>query len=187
MTPDRTAAGALSPELETIAAAAHDRLHAQAGADLSAVDQAARRVADAASAAGARLGAIADAEREGELRARQELSGDVLRQVTRAAKRKREADSEYEHAISRAGRLGLSHREIAAVAQVSHGTVRAILTRASTITRQRAARRAAASRQRSGRARRITANHHRPATGAPARDLALGAPSAPRSSCTSRS
>jgi len=28
--------------------------------------------------------------------------------------------------------LGLSHREIAAAAQVSHGTVRAILTRATT-------------------------------------------------------
>ena len=37
----------------------------------------------------------------------------------------------YEHAISRAGGLGLSHREIAAAAEVSHGTVRAILTRAT--------------------------------------------------------
>ena len=103
MTTDRTADGALSPELEAIAAAAHDRLHAQAGQDLSAIEQAGRRVAEAASAAiaaGARLSAIADAERDGELRARQELSGDVLRQVTRAAKRKREADSEYEQAIS---------------------------------------------------------------------------------------
>ena len=67
----------------------------------------------------------------GELRARRELSGDVLRQVARAAKRKRDADSEYEQAIARAGRLGLSHREIAAAAEVSHGTVRAILTRAT--------------------------------------------------------
>ena len=58
----------------------------------------------------------------------------MLRQVTRAAKRKREADSEYEQAITRAGRLGLSHREIAAAAQVSHGTIRAILTRGTTIT-----------------------------------------------------
>ena len=55
----------------------------------------------------------------------------MLRQVTRAAKRKREADSEYEQAIARAGRLGLSHREIAAAAEVSHGTVRAILARAT--------------------------------------------------------
>jgi DNA-directed RNA polymerase specialized sigma24 family protein len=134
MTTDQTADGALSPELEAIAAAAHDRLKAQADEDPSAIEQAGRRVAEAASvaiAAGARLGAIADAERDGELRARQELSGDVLRQVTRAAKRTREADREYEHAIARAGRLGLSHREIAAAAEVSHGTVRAILTRAT--------------------------------------------------------
>jgi DNA-binding NarL/FixJ family response regulator len=91
-------------------------------------------VAEAASAgitAGAALAAIADAEREGELRARRQLSGDVLRQLTRAAKRKREADREYEQAIARAGRLGLSHREIAAAAEISHGTVRAILTRAT--------------------------------------------------------
>ena len=116
---DNRTAGALCPELEAIAAA-HDRLHTQASRDPSAIDQAARRVAEA--------------EREGEQRARLELSGDVLRQVTRAAKRKCEADSEYEHAISRASRLGLSHREIAAAAQVSHGTVRAILIRASAIT-----------------------------------------------------
>ena len=120
-----SADGARSPELEAIAAAAHDRLHAQAGQDPSAIDQAACHVADAASAAitaGARLSAIADAEHDGELRARQELSGEVLRQLTRAAKRKHDADTEYEHAITRAGRLGLSHREIAAAAQVSHGS-----------------------------------------------------------------
>ena len=58
----------------------------------------------------------------------------MLRQVTRAAKRKHETDSEYEQAIYRAGRLGLSHREIVTAAQLSHGTVRAILTRGSTIT-----------------------------------------------------
>ena len=125
---------ALSPELEAIAAAAHDRLQAQAGQDLSEQEAAQRRVAEAASAAiaaGAALGAIADAERSGELRARRALSTDVLRQVTRAAKRKRDADTEYEQAITRAGRLGLSHREIAGAAEVSHGTVRAILARAT--------------------------------------------------------
>jgi DNA-binding NarL/FixJ family response regulator len=125
---------ALAPELEAIAAAADDRLQAQAGQDLSAHEAAQRRVAEAASAAiaaGAALGAIADAERAGELRARRALSTDVLRHVSRAAKRKREADSEYEQAITPAGRLGLSHREIATAAEVSHGTVRAILTRAT--------------------------------------------------------
>jgi hypothetical protein len=127
---------ALPAELEAIASAAHDQLHAQAGQDLSAQEAAQRHVAEAASAAitsGAALAAIADAEREGDLRARRELSGDVLRQLARAAKRKREADREYEQAIARAGRLGLSHRELAAAgaAEVSHGTVRAILTRAT--------------------------------------------------------
>jgi len=111
MTTGHTADGALSPELEAIAVAAQDRLKAQAGEDRSAVEATARRVAEAASAAiaaGARLSAIADAEQRGELHARQELSGDVLRQVTRAAKRKRDADSEYEQAVGRAARLGLS-------------------------------------------------------------------------------
>lgn len=83
MTTDRTADGPLSPVLEAIAAAAYDRLHAQAGADLSAIDQTARRVAEAASAA---IGA------------------------------------------------GVRLSAIAAAAQVSHGTIRALLTRASTIT-----------------------------------------------------
>jgi DNA-binding CsgD family transcriptional regulator len=186
MTTDRTADGALSPELEAIAGAAHDRLHAQAGEDLSAIEEAGRRVAEAASAAiaaGARLSAIADAERDGELRARQELSAGVLRHVTRAGKRKHEADTEYEQAITRAGRFGLSHREIAAVAQVSHSTIRAILTRGSVINGQRACRRAAVCGQRTGRVRRIAAERHRRAAGTPARDLAPGAPSARRSSC----
>ena len=74
MTTAHTGDGVLPPELEAIAAAAHDRLHAQAGQDLSAEQDAQRRVAEAAGAAitaGAALGAIAEAERTGELRARQ--------------------------------------------------------------------------------------------------------------------
>ena len=51
MTTDRTDDGALWPELEAIAAAARDRLHAQTGQDLSAIEQAARHVAEAAGAA----------------------------------------------------------------------------------------------------------------------------------------
>ena len=42
MRTDRAADGALAPELEAIATAAHDRLKAQAGEDLSAIDQAGR-------------------------------------------------------------------------------------------------------------------------------------------------
>jgi DNA-directed RNA polymerase specialized sigma24 family protein len=135
MTSSQTADTTLSPELEAIAAAAHDRLRAEADGDAHTTSEAQRRVADAASraiTAGAALGAIADAERTGELRARHTLGADVLRQVGRAAKRKREVDDDYEQAVRRAGRLGLSHREIAAAATVSHGTVRAILSRANT-------------------------------------------------------
>ncbi|MGZ6564936.1 MAG: hypothetical protein ACXVH1_36275 [Solirubrobacteraceae bacterium] len=62
----------------------------------------------------------------GEDRARDELRTDILRRVERAANRKREADIDCDQAIDRAARLGLSHREIATAAQVTHGT--AILT-----------------------------------------------------------
>ena len=126
-----------SPELDAIATAAADRLHAQAGEDNDALADHSQRVADAASAAiraGAALSAIADAEREGEQRARNEMRTDILRRVERAAKRKREADTDYEQTIDRAARVGLSHREIAAAAHVTHGTVRAVLTRADTTT-----------------------------------------------------
>jgi DNA-directed RNA polymerase specialized sigma24 family protein len=136
MTSGQVGGGVLSPELEAIATAADDRVRAEAGEDLTAAGEAQRRVAEAASAAiaaGAALGAIAEAERTGEQRARGALSADLLRQVARAAKRKRDADSEYEQAIRRAGRLGLSHREIAGAGEVSHGTVRAILSRATPI------------------------------------------------------
>ena len=134
MTSSQAGDDVLSPELEAIAAAAHDRLRADAGQDPGAAGEAQRRVAEAASeaiAAGAALSAIAEAERIGEVRARTALGAEVLRQVARAAKRKREADSEYDQTIRRAARLGLSHREIASAGEVSHGTVRAILARAT--------------------------------------------------------
>ena len=149
MTTDRTADGALSPEFEAIAAASHDRVHAQAGEDPSAIEQAARRVAEAASAA-------------------------------IVAKCKRDADHEYEQAISRAGRLGLSHREIAAAAQVSHGTIRAILTRASTMTDNAPPRssRRRANPTSSPHSRRASSTSHRhtgarPGTGRPQRPAQL--------------
>ncbi len=134
MSSTQTGDGVLSPELEAIATAAADRLRADAGDDLTAAGEAQRHVAEAASAAiasGAALSAIAEAERTGEVRARSALGAEVLKQVARAAKRKRDADREYEQAIKRAGRVGLSHREIAGSGEVSHGTVRAILSRAT--------------------------------------------------------
>jgi hypothetical protein len=66
----------LSPELDAIATAAADRLRAAADANTTSHDELRRRVAEAASAAigaGAALGAIADAERVGQARARGEL------------------------------------------------------------------------------------------------------------------
>jgi hypothetical protein len=60
------------------------------------------RVAEAASAAigaGAALGAIADAERVGQARARGELGPDALKRIARASRRRREADAEYEQEI----------------------------------------------------------------------------------------
>ena len=125
----------LAPELEAIATAAADVLRAQAdeaATDTTEMQARVREAASAAITAGAELDAIADAQRIGRDRARQQLGKDVLRAVARAAKNKREADTAYEQAIQRAGRLGLSHREIAAEAQVSHGTIRAILARRAT-------------------------------------------------------
>ena len=48
MTTAHTADGALSPELEAIATAAHDRLDAQTGQDPSTIEEAERRVTEAA-------------------------------------------------------------------------------------------------------------------------------------------
>jgi hypothetical protein len=129
--------GALAPELEVIATAAAERLRAQTDGDTQRESELRRSVGEAAGVAigaGLPLGAIAEAERAGETRARAELGPDVLRRVERAARRKLEADSEYEQAVVGAARLGLAHREVAAAARVAHGTVRAILARSDTTT-----------------------------------------------------
>jgi hypothetical protein len=129
----------LSPELEAIAIAAADRLRAEADTNTTNHDELQRRVAEVASAAigaGAALGAIADAERVGQARARGELGPDALKRIARASRRRAEADAEYEQEILRAGRIGLTHREIANAAEVAHGTVRAILTRTEDDSRQ---------------------------------------------------
>jgi hypothetical protein len=91
----------LAPELEAIAAAAADRVRAQA--DATADDgELQRRVAEAASAA------IAAAEQIGQARARGELGPDALKRIARASRRRREADAEYEQEILRGDRLGLT-------------------------------------------------------------------------------
>jgi hypothetical protein len=132
MTAHTSTEDVLAPELEAIAVAAADRLHGEVtGTDHDQL-QLHRAVAQAASAAigaGLPLAAIADAERTGQQRARDELRPDVLRQIARVARRKRETELEYEQAVIRGARLGLGHRELAGAAQVSHGTIRAIIAR----------------------------------------------------------
>lgn len=132
MTPHTTTPDVLAPELEALAAAAASRLHHEVTQTDQHEPELQRAVAQAASAAIAAslpLGAIADAERVGQRRARDELRPDVLRQIARAARRKRETEGEYEQAVIRGVRLGLGYREIATAAEVAHGTVRAIIAR----------------------------------------------------------
>lgn len=133
--------GDLAPELEAIAAAAADRLHGEVTAtdhDQQQLHQAVAQTASAAIAAGLPLAAIADAERTGQQRARDELRPDVLRQIARSARRRRETELEYEQAVIRGARLGLGHRELAGAAQVAHGTIRAIIARTDTPPEQSA-------------------------------------------------
>jgi len=131
----------LSGELEQIAAAAAERLRALVAGDAEREVELQRQVGEAARrgiAAGLSLAAIADAEQIGHGRAREELGPQLLRRVERAARRKREAEFEYEEAIGVAGRLGLVHRDVAAAAQVAHGTVRAIIARTQAASGERA-------------------------------------------------
>lgn len=122
----------LAPRLEAIATAAAERLQAHTDGDQQREAQLQQQVREAATraiSAGTSLSAIADAEQIGHARAREELGRDVLRSVERAAQRKRDAEQGFEQAALRAARLGLAHREVAAAAQVAHGTIRAMLAR----------------------------------------------------------
>ena len=129
----------LSGELEEIATSAAERLRALTDGDVEREAELRRRVGEAASraiAAGLLLSSIADAEQIGQRRAREVLGPDLLRRVERAGRRKREAEHEYEQAVVRAARPGLAHRDVAAAAQVAHGTVRAIVARTQTVSVQ---------------------------------------------------
>jgi hypothetical protein len=122
----------LSPELEALAHAADQRLRADldgSANDITERQHAVTQAANAAITAGVPLSAVAQAEQVGQARARRELGNELLRRVERTARRSREATAEYEQAIARAARLGLAHRDLAAAAQIAHGTIRAILTR----------------------------------------------------------
>ena len=79
--------------------------------------------------AGHSLSDITQAEARGKADVRNALRGDTLRNVERTGRRARETRMEHHEAIARAMRLGLSTREIATAADVTHGTVRAISNR----------------------------------------------------------
>jgi DNA-binding NarL/FixJ family response regulator len=122
----------LVAELAAVAEAAGARLRAETDADGDAARVAAELLmtaASAAMAAGHSLSEITRAEAQGQEDVRDGLRGDMLRSVERTGRRARETRMEHHQAIARAMRLGLSTREIAAAADVTHGTVRAISNR----------------------------------------------------------
>jgi len=122
----------LVAELAAVAEAAGTRLRAETDADEEAARAAAEQLVTAASAAmgaGHSLSDITHAEARGKEEVRDALRGDTLRSVERTGRRARETRMEHHQAIARAVRLGLSTREIAGAAEVTHGTVRAISNR----------------------------------------------------------
>jgi DNA-binding NarL/FixJ family response regulator len=123
-------------ELAAVAEAAGARLRAETDADREAAGAAAEQLvsaAGAAMAAGHSLSAITQAEARGQEEVRTALRGDTLRSVERTGRRARETRMEHHQTIARAVRLGLSTREIAAAADVTHGTVRAISNRMAAV------------------------------------------------------
>jgi hypothetical protein len=119
-------------ELSAVADAAGERLRAETDEEPEAADRAAAALLNAATSAmgaGYSLSEIAQAETSGKERVRDALGGDALRRVQRTGRQAHDARTEHHRAIARAMRLGLSTREIAAAANVTHGTVRAIVNR----------------------------------------------------------
>jgi len=134
--PARTTEPANADPLGAVRDAAGSALEAQAagGSDGEAVARL-TAAAKAALDAGHGLAAVAAAEAAGQEAARPGLRAEVLRDVARSAKKKREATAEHDAAVSRAAALGLGAREIAERAGVAHGTVAAIVRRHTNPTR----------------------------------------------------
>ena len=119
-------------ELSGIADAAGSRLRADTAEDHEAARSAGERLlaaVTAAMAAGYPLGEIAAAEARGQDEVRHELRSEALEDVERSGHHAREAQADHHRAIARAVRLGLSTREIAVAAQVTHSTIRSINNR----------------------------------------------------------
>lgn len=128
---DQITGRTLTPEEEAIASAAFDRARTEIDDNQAATTEASARFAAAVAAhitAGASVTSIAQLERVGLQRAKDELGKDLLRAVAQTAKRKKDADAAHNAAVIRAGRL-LSHREIGDAAGVTHSTVRSMLNR----------------------------------------------------------
>jgi len=136
LSPSEESAGPPSePTLLAIAEAAGARLRAATDEDWNGIakaDEALLRAATAAMRAGRSLSEIAHAESNGQDQVRRSLRSDVLKRVERSGRQAREAEQEHHRAIGRAMRLGLSTREIAMSAGVTHGTIRAITNRMAT-------------------------------------------------------
>lgn len=134
---EESAARPPEPTLLAIAEAAGARLRASTDEDwtgVAAADEALLRAATSAMRAGRTLSEIAHAESSGQDNVRRSLRSEVLKRVERSGRQAREAEEEHHRAIGRAMRLGLSTREIATSAGVTHGTIRAITNRIGTNT-----------------------------------------------------
>ena len=119
-------------ELLAVADVAGQRLLAGVDGDAGDAMQTGEKLREAAGAAmlaGYSLSAIAAAEAAGKEAVRNALRGETLKRVQRTGEQAREAAAGHRLAIARAMRLGLSTREIASAAGVTHGTVRAIAIR----------------------------------------------------------
>jgi hypothetical protein len=133
---DQSSPFGLVAELAAVCDAAGARLRAETEADDDAAGAAAEQLMAAASsamAAGQSLSDITRAEARGQDEVRDALRADTLRSVERTGRRARETRMEHHQAIARAVRLGLSTREIAAAAELTHGTVRAISNRLAAV------------------------------------------------------
>ncbi len=126
------AEGPTPTELAAVAEAAGDRLRAETDEESAAAEGAGERLISAATAAmgaGYSLSEIARAEARGKEHVKGALGDAALKHVERSGRQAREARAEHHRAIARAMRLGLSTREIAAAADVTHGTIRAVANR----------------------------------------------------------
>jgi hypothetical protein len=124
--------GPVPAELLVVTEAAGERLRAEVDEDGDAAQRAGESLLSAATsamAAGYSLSEIARAEARGKEEVKRALGGDALKRVERSGRQARVAQTEHHRAIGRAMRLGLSTREIAIAADVTHGTIRAISNR----------------------------------------------------------